>query len=67
MASEQWPTTECRSITPIRLSKGRWTYFRNPKALAAIPEFLRFQIKDHRTADPLALQQLPGSGQGESD
>jgi hypothetical protein len=67
MASEQWPTTECRSITPIRRSKDRRTYFRNPKALAAIHEFLRFQIKDHRTADPLALQQLPGSGQGESD
>ena len=26
---------------------------RDPKAIAAIHEFLRFQIKDHRTGDPL--------------
>jgi hypothetical protein len=32
---------------------------RNPKALAAIHEFLRFQIKDHRTGDPLAVQPNP--------
>jgi len=25
---------------------------RNPKALVAVHEFLRFQIKDHRTNDP---------------
>ena len=29
---------------------------RNPKALAAIHEFLCFQIKDHRTGDPLLVQ-----------
>ena len=28
----------------------------NPEALVAIHEFLRFQIKDHRTNDPLAIQ-----------
>jgi hypothetical protein len=28
----------------------------NPEALIAIHEFLRFQIKDHRTNDPLAIQ-----------
>lgn len=28
----------------------------NSEALAAVHEFLRFQIKDHRTGDPLALQ-----------
>lgn len=28
---------------------------KNPKALAAIHEFLRFQIKDHRTNDPLEV------------
>ncbi|HXM05147.1 MAG TPA: hypothetical protein VN939_21215 [Chthoniobacterales bacterium] len=32
---------------------------RNPKALAAIHDFLRFQIKDHRTGDPLAVQPNP--------
>jgi hypothetical protein len=29
---------------------------RNPEALVAVHEFLRFQIKDHRTNDPLAIQ-----------
>jgi hypothetical protein len=33
----------------------------NPKALAAVHEFLRFQIKDHRTNDPLAIQVKPES------
>ena len=28
----------------------------NPEALIAVHEFLRFQIKDHRTNDPLAIQ-----------
>ena len=28
----------------------------NPKALAAIHEFLRFQITDHRTGDPLEVR-----------
>jgi hypothetical protein len=28
----------------------------NPAALVAVHEFLRFQIKDHRTSDPLAIQ-----------
>jgi hypothetical protein len=28
----------------------------NPEALVAVHEFLRFQIKDHRTNDPLAIQ-----------
>jgi hypothetical protein len=28
----------------------------NPEALGAVHEFLRFQIKDHRTNDPLAIQ-----------
>jgi hypothetical protein len=32
---------------------------RNPEALAAVHEFLRFQIKDHRTNDPLAIQVKP--------
>jgi hypothetical protein len=32
---------------------------RNPKALAAIHEFLCFQIKDHRTGDPLLVQPNP--------
>jgi hypothetical protein len=27
----------------------------NPEALVAVHEFLRFQIKDHRTNDPLAI------------
>lgn len=27
----------------------------NPQAIAAIHEFLRFQIKDHRTGDPLKI------------
>lgn len=31
----------------------------NPKALAAIHEFLCFQIKDHRTGDPLLVQPNP--------
>ena len=29
---------------------------KNPEALVAIHEFLLFQIKDHRTNDPLAIQ-----------
>ena len=29
---------------------------RNPEALVAVHQFLRFQIKDHRTNDPLAIQ-----------
>jgi hypothetical protein len=29
---------------------------RNPEALRAIHEFLRFQIKDHKTGDPLEVQ-----------
>ena len=33
----------------------------NPEALAAVHEFLRFQIKDHRTNDPLAIQVKPES------
>jgi len=32
---------------------------RNPNALVAIYEFLRFQIKDHRPGDPLAVQPNP--------
>jgi hypothetical protein len=28
----------------------------NPEALVAVHEFLRFQIKDHRTDDPLSIQ-----------
>jgi hypothetical protein len=32
---------------------------RNPEALVAVHEFLRFQIKDHRTGDPLAIQVDP--------
>jgi hypothetical protein len=28
----------------------------SPEALEAVHEFLRFQIKDHRTNDPLAIQ-----------
>jgi len=28
----------------------------NPEALVAVHQFLRFQIKDHRTNDPLAIQ-----------
>ena len=31
----------------------------NPEALGAVHEFLRFQIKDHRTNDPLATQVKP--------
>jgi hypothetical protein len=31
----------------------------NPAALVAVHEFLRFQIKDHRTNDPLAIQPNP--------
>jgi hypothetical protein len=27
----------------------------DPKALEAIHEFLRFQIQDHRTGDPLSI------------
>ena len=30
-----------------------WIFTGNPEALAAVHEFLRFQIKDHRTNDPL--------------
>jgi hypothetical protein len=33
----------------------------NAEALAAVHEFLRFQIKDHRTDDPLAIQSNPSS------
>jgi hypothetical protein len=33
----------------------------NPEALAAVHEFLRFQIKDHRTNDPLVIQVKPES------
>jgi hypothetical protein len=29
---------------------------KNPEALVAVHEFLRLQIKDHRTNDPLADQ-----------
>jgi hypothetical protein len=32
---------------------------RNPEALVAVHEFLSFQIKDHRTGDPLAIQVNP--------
>jgi len=28
----------------------------NPQALAAIQKFLRFQIQDHRTGDPLTVE-----------
>ena len=31
----------------------------NPEALAAIQEFLRFQIQDHRTGDPLTVPPNP--------
>jgi hypothetical protein len=31
----------------------------NPEALTAIHEFLRFQIRDHRTSDPLTVQPSP--------
>jgi hypothetical protein len=31
----------------------------NPEALTAVHEFLRFQIKDHRTGDPLTVQANP--------
>jgi hypothetical protein len=34
---------------------------RNPQALIAVHEFLRFQIKDHRTGDSLAVQANPSS------
>src|ERR1700722_6868272 len=36
---------------------------RSPQALIAVHEFLRFQIKDHRTGDSLAIQQTKTSGQ----
>lgn len=29
---------------------------RNPEALAAVHDFLRFQIEDHRTGDPVSLE-----------
>jgi hypothetical protein len=32
---------------------------RNPEALVAVHDFLRFQIKDHRTSDTLAIQVNP--------
>lgn len=32
---------------------------RSPQALIAVHEFLRFQIKDHRTGDPLVVQPNP--------
>ncbi len=35
---------------------------RNPKALKAIHEFLRFQIRDHRTGDPLTVQPKAPTG-----
>jgi hypothetical protein len=31
----------------------------NPEALTAVHEFLRFQIEDHRTGDPLTVQPNP--------
>ena len=31
----------------------------NPEALRAVHEFLRFQIQDHRTGDPLTVQPNP--------
>jgi hypothetical protein len=34
---------------------------RSPQALIAVHEFLRFQIKDHRTGDSLAIQANPSS------
>jgi hypothetical protein len=33
----------------------------NPEALVAVHEFLRFQIKDHRTNDPLTTQMKPSA------
>jgi hypothetical protein len=33
----------------------------SPEALEAVHEFLRFQIKDHRTNDPLAIQVKPSA------
>jgi hypothetical protein len=44
----------------------------NPEALAAIHEFLRFQIRDHRTGDPLEVTAGPvahtaGADRGTSD
>jgi len=30
---------------------------KTPEARAAVHEFLRFQITDHRTGDPLTIQQ----------
>ncbi len=35
---------------------------RNPKALQAIHQFLRFQIRDHRTGDPLTVQRKAPPG-----
>jgi hypothetical protein len=29
----------------------------NPKAVAAIHDFLRFQIQDHQTGDPLTISE----------
>ena len=29
---------------------------RNPEAVAAVHEFLRFQLEEHRTVDPLILE-----------
>jgi hypothetical protein len=34
---------------------------RSPQALIAVHEFLRFQIKDHRTGDSLAVQANPSA------
>jgi hypothetical protein len=34
---------------------------RSPRALIAVHEFLRFQIKDHGTGDSLAVQANPSS------
>jgi hypothetical protein len=34
---------------------------RSPQALAAIHEFLRFQIKDHRPVDSLEVETNPSS------
>jgi hypothetical protein len=33
---------------------------KDPEALSAIHEFLRFQIEDHRTGDPLEVGKKPG-------
>lgn len=40
-----------------------WITTKDPEALAAIHEFLRFQIEDHRTGDPT---EVPGEPKGKN-